>query len=238
MRGRAELTAAAPIGGRAPFRLVRVRDEAPVAWRVTPEAVYLVGTAAAPAGDDQVRIDLSVGAGAELAVRSTAATVAWRSQGTGQDVRIEIAEGGRLDWRLEPLIATAGCRHRQHVAINMQGAARLDWTEEVLVGRHDETPGPLDLRFDIDLDGMPLLRHQMVLGSGEGWDGPAGLGPHRAFGLRVRAGAGDPGLAATGPGWARFPLSGPATLSLAVAADLPALRTALGAASSESAFPG
>jgi len=230
VRARAELTAAAPIGGGSPFRLVRVRNEAPVAWRVTPDGVYLVGTAASPVGDDRIRIDLSVEAGAELAVRSAAAAVAWRSRGTGQDIRIEVADGASLEWGLEPLIAIAGCRHRQHVAITIHGDGRLDWTEEVLLGRHGELPGQLDLRIDIDIDGMPLLRHQMALGSGDGWDGPAVLGSRRALGLSVRAGPGHPVAPGSGPGWARLPLPGPGTLALAVAADLQSLREAMATA--------
>ncbi len=183
VRGRAQLTAAAPVRPGLACRIVRLQDEAPVAWRCTPEGVYLVGTAATPAGDDAVEIDVAAEPGADLRIRSAAATVAWRSCGTVQQIRARVADGARLDWRLEPLIATAGCCHRQHAVVELQGSARLRWTEELLLGRYREQPGRLDLRLDVELDGRALLRHQIRIGSGGAWDGPAILGPYRTLGL-------------------------------------------------------
>lgn len=255
MQVRAELTAAAPSGPGRPSRLTRRLDGAPLAWRSTPDGVYLVGTAATPVGDDAVEIDVVVEAGATLVVRSAAATVAWSASGTEQAVTATVADGGMLDWRLQPLVATAGCRHRQQVGVRLEGTGALRWTEEILLGRCRERPGRLDLRLDVDLDGEALLRHQLTVGPGaSGWDGPAVLGDHRAVGLILRAGRrsalvdtgpgesvpgearpGDPQRgddarvagAGVGEGWAVLELDGPAALVTAVAADLPTLRRAM-----------
>jgi urease accessory protein len=229
VRGRAQLTAAAPARPGLACRIVRLQDESPVAWRCTPEGVYLVGTAATPVGDDTMEIDVAAEPGADLRIRSAAATVAWRSCGTVQQIRARVADGASLDWRLEPLIATAGCCHRQHAVVELQGSARLRWTEELLLGRYREQPGRLDLRLDVERDGRALLRHQIRIGSVGAWDGPAILGPYRTLGLILQVEPDYQPSAAAGPGWARLPLDGPAALTVAVAPDLPQLRMALAA---------
>lgn len=229
MRVRAELTAATPIAAGGPTRLTRRLDGAPVAWRSTPDAVYLVGTAATPVGDDTVEIDVVVEAGATLNVRSTAATVAWSATATRQTITSSVADGGTLDWHLQPLIATAGCHHRQSVTVEIEGTGLVRWTEEIILGRSGEAPGYLDLRLDVDLDGAALLRHQLTVGPGVGgWAGPAVLGDHRAVGLILSAGRPiGPVAPAAGAGWAVLVADGPAVLVVAVAHDLPALRQAL-----------
>ena len=188
MRARAELRAEAPLAVRAGAangealgvytptpgcRLTRMRDAPPVAFRATPEAVYLVGTAASPVGDDQVSIDIQIGAGAALAVRSAASTIAWASTGSSIEVNASIGSSGSLDWHLQPLIASAGCHFSHRSRVRLRGDARLYWAEEVVLGRHGEGPGCLDLRLDVDVDEAPLLRHQLLIGpDAPGWDGP------------------------------------------------------------------
>ena len=232
MRACAALTAAPPVDPGGPTRLTRLAGGAPVAWRATPDAVYLVGTAATPVGDDRVDIDVFVETGATLRVRSAAATVAWRATATEQRITATVADGGRLDWHLQPLIATAGCHHRQRAVIALLGRASVSWTEELILGRHGEDPGCLDLRVDVDIDRRPLLRHQLRVGpDAPGWAGPAVLGANRHVGFVLRAGAGASEVdSAAGPGWAVLPLDGPGHLIVAVATDLPALRAAMTAA--------
>ncbi|MHB1536413.1 MAG: urease accessory protein UreD [Acidimicrobiales bacterium] len=233
---RAELTAAPPLVAGGPCRLTRRRDGAPVAWRSTPDAVYLVATAANPVGDDRVELDLIVETGATLKIRSTAASVAWSATATEQLVCAAVSTEAIFDWRLQPLVATSGCHHRQHAIVRMEGSGSLRWTEELILGRWDEAPGDLELRLDVDLDGQPLLRHQLVVGcDAPGWDGPAVLGDRRAVGLSLTAGRTtklpDP---RSGPGWALLGLDGPGALAVAVADDLPGLRAALESATSPS----
>lgn len=225
MHANLELTAAP---GKPP-RLTRMRHGAPFAWRPTAGAVYLVGTAATPVGDDEVTIDIDVEPGADLLLRTSAATVAWGGEATTQSITATVGHGARLRWQPEPMIATGRCAHRQIVEIRLHGTGRICWREEILLGRHDERPGRLDLALGVDIDGFPLLRHTFAVGDDQpGWDGPAIIGAHRAVGLHLEAGAGSPpSTPAAGPGWARLPLQGPGTLIAALGADLPTLRQAL-----------
>jgi urease accessory protein len=206
-----------------------------VAWRSTPDAVYLVGTAATPVGDDSVDIDVAVEAAAALRIRSTAATVAWSATGTTQRITAAVADGGMFDWRMQPLIATAACNHRQDATVRLEGKGRVWWTEEVVLGRSNEAPGRLDLRLDVDLDGQALVRHQLRIGpDAAGWAGPAVLGGHRAVGFVLHAGRPGPRVEpSVGEGWAILTLDGPAVMAVAVADDLPGLRRGLTEASAE-----
>lgn len=215
-------------------RLALVRDAPPVAFRATPEAVYLVGTAASPVGDDKVIIDVEVEAGAALKVRSAASMIAWASAGSSLEVNVSVGRGGYLDWHLQPMIASAGCSFSQRVRVKLDNGAALRWTEEIVLGRHGEQPGRLSMRLDVDIDDIPLLRHQLELGPGvPGWDGPAVLGHNRAVGLVLltTTGVTDGGPGApssgTGPGWAVMALEGPGVLISAVGLDLARLRTGL-----------
>jgi urease accessory protein len=147
--------------------------------------------------------------------------VIYAGSGTRQTVTVALAEHARLDWHPEPLIATAGCHHRQHARITLEPTSTLDWVDEVILGRHGEPPGQLDLRLDVTVGELPLLRHQVLIGAGSpGWDGPAVLDGHRCLGLRLTT--------ARPPcprGW--MPLHGPGYLRVAVAANQVELRRAL-----------
>jgi urease accessory protein len=213
--------------------VTRMVHAAPVGWRPTPDAVYVVGTSAAPVGDDQVSMNVEVEAGAALTIRSTAATVIWSGQGTCHTTDVHVASGARLDWRPEPVVATAGCRHRHLVTVALEGTAQLRWREVLILGRHGETTGSVYSSLSVDLDGAPLLRHSLSVGpaAGPGWDGPAVLGSARAVGLQLVAGVTQPASRpAAGPGWAVLPLDGPAVLMLATASTSTAVEAALAAA--------
>lgn len=212
--------------------LERLVDDPPVGWRPTPGAVYLVGTAGGPTGDDQIRIDVEVAAGAQLAVRSSAATVVYAGTGTAQHITVSIEPEARIDWAPEPVVVTSGARHTQVTRIDAAATATVDWTELLVLGRHGEEPGYADLRLDARMGGLPVLRHRLQVGPGApGWDGPAVLGRGRAAAFRLVAGAGlAPPPTRQGQGWAWMELAGPGWLLTAVAADLPDLRLALAAA--------
>lgn len=225
MRACAELIVG-PGVGTGPARVERMVHAAPVGWRVTPDAMYLVGTSASPVADDDVAIDVEVRAGANLVVRSSAATVAWRGRagGSRQRVTVRVGAGASLDWRPEPLIATAGCDHRQEVRILLAGGAALRWEEKLILGRHGEQPGRLTSRLRVDVDGAALLRHTLSVGAdAPGWDGPAVLGGRRAVGLVLVAGPYQDPPARSGDGWACMPLAGPGSLTVAVAPSSPEL---------------
>jgi len=170
---------------------------------------------------------------ARLRVRATASTVAWTSEVPSRlSIRATVGPGALLDWRLQPLIAAAGCNHTQHARVSLCGSAQLRWTEELILGRHAEHPGDLEVRLDVDVDSVPLLRHGLRVGpSAPGWDGPSVLGANRACVVELRAGRGvGPAQPASGPEWAVAPLDGPGVLAVAVGLDLLAARAALGEA--------
>jgi urease accessory protein len=185
-----------------------------MAFREAPGAVYVVGTAASPVGDDQISLQVTVERGARLTLPSVASTIARASAGSSLSIEVRVEAGGTLDWRLQPLVAPG---------------ARLRWAEEIVLGRYGEGPGRLDMRLDVDVDRRPLLCHGLEVGPGApGWDGPAVLGAGRAVGLVLTAGDGEQTTgAAAGNGWAAMPLDGPGALVQAVARDLPDLRQAL-----------
>lgn len=223
MRGCAELVVGP--GGT----VERLVDSPPVAFRSTPHGVYLVGTAASPVGDDDVRIEVAAVAGGDLSARSNAASVAYAGGASRWTVHAVAGAGSRLSWCPEPLIVTSGADHRQHTVLECEPDAVVEWAELVLLGRHGEGPGNARLRLDVDVGGRPLLRRELHLGPGAaGWDGPAVVGGARAVASVLVTG---PELAppprATGDHWAWLELEDPGWLLMAVAPHLPRLRRAL-----------
>lgn len=240
MKATARITAVAD-GGRT--RLVTLRSEAPLLVRRTGPRrtdgeveVHLVGGAAGPLGGDRLRIEVTVGPGARLCVRSVAASLALPGRSGAQstlDVRARVGAGGSLRWLPEPLIAAAGCDHRSRSYVDLDGDASLTWREEVVCGRHGEEPGDASLESTVRLTGRTLMRQDLAVGPrAAGWAGPAVLGGGRATGTLLVVDplwTGKPPEAAVlGPGAARMPLAGgPAALAAAVGGDLREVRSAL-----------
>jgi urease accessory protein len=232
MQAHAELTVGPPGRPGRGYRVERMVQAAPVGWRLTPDAVYLIGTSGGPVGDDRIRVDVDVRPGATLTVRSTAAMVVWRGWGTTHDIRVRIGAGASLDWRPEPTVTTGGCDHRQTVTLQLEGTATVRWREVLVLGREKEPTGALVTALSADIDGVPVVRHSLAVGAGApGWDGPAVVGPARVVGLELLAGAPLPRLpAGAGPGWARHPLEAPASLTVAAGATTTEVDAALAAA--------
>jgi urease accessory protein len=229
MRSAARLAVSAGPGGQG-HRIDELHGVAPTAFRPTAGAVHLVGTAASPVGDDDTLVEIAVGAGADLEVRSVAATVAWRGTGSRARTHVTVAAGGTLRWCPQAVVATSGCVHRSAAVVDLADDATVVWWERLVLGRHGEGPGSLATSLHVDVGGTPLLRHTLTVGAGApGWHGPAVLADHRCTGLLLVAGthpgAGAP--SASGPGWAAMPLEGPGALVVAVADTMPALDRAL-----------
>ena len=143
----------------------------------------------------------------------------------------------QVDWRPEPVVVTAGAAHRQVATLHADATAHVEWSEVVVLGRHDEEPGRAELRLDATVDGRVLLRHALRVGPGAtGWDGPAVLAGCRAVAQRLVLG---PALVApartSGPGWAWMALDGPGWLLVATAHDLMQLAGAVAEAGSPTA---
>jgi urease accessory protein len=224
--------------------LAACRSEPPLVLRRTgsggPVAkVHLVSAAAGPLGGDGLRLEIEVGRGARLVLRTVAASVALPGPAGAWsrfEVRARVAAGGELVWLPEPLVAAGGCRHRMSADVEVADAGQLRWRDELIWGRYDEPGGDVVSSLTVSYAGKALLAHELALGpSAPGWNGPAVLAGARAAGSVLAAGH-DPLLSdavcemahdspeATS---AVLPLAGPGVLVTAVAPDALTLRRRL-----------
>jgi urease accessory protein len=235
MRAAARIVAVAD--GSGGTTLAVLRGEPPLLPRRTgtgtdPVEVHLVGGAAGPVGGDRLRLDIEVGPGARLCVRTVAATIAFPGRDRAPstvELRATVDCGGWLWWLPEPLIAVNGCAHTTLSTVELSAGAGLVWRDELVCGRHREPPGAATLSTTVNLDGRPLYRHELSVGPGAaGWDGPAVLGSARAAGSVLVVDPHPTEVKATvRPDAAVLPLAGPATLICAVGPDHLAVRASL-----------
>ncbi|MEU7629552.1 urease accessory protein UreD [Nocardia sp. NPDC049220] len=139
------------------------------ARRTGPHTVHLIGTAATPLGGDELDIVVVVAPGAELVVRSVAATIALPSSTTPLSIGrwdLEVGSGGALDFDPEPMIVAGGARHHTRTTIRLAADARLRVRERVQIGRTGEDSGQWRGDLIADVDATPLLRHRLELGAG------------------------------------------------------------------------
>jgi urease accessory protein len=238
-------------GVGATARIVATRDglavisgEGPLAPRRTRAVdgglrVTLVGAMSAPLGGDRLAVEIEARPGARLTVDAAAATLALPGRTGGAahyDVRIRVAAGAVLRWLPEPLVSAAGSLLFLRTRAELAEGAGLVLREEVVLGRHGESPGTVTSRLSVRYAGVPLLDQETASGPGApaGWDGGAVLGGHRALGQLLRV---EPDFAREvvpvrplGEGAVLAPLAGPAALATAVAADGLRLRRILDAA--------
>jgi len=210
-------------GGRT--ALTVLKGEAPLLPRRTgPNEVHFVGGAAAPLGGDELSIEIEVGAGATLWLRTVAASIALPNR-AGDWSRLSISAtvgpGGRLIWLPEPLVAAARCRHRNVSTVDLDGDAELVWREEVVLGRHGESSGDVRLSTVVRRDGRPWYRGDLDLGPSFP-DGPAVLAGARVHATLLSTGRAE--LPPT-PHAALMPLAGGGMLATALADDLERTRT-------------
>lgn len=227
MRAEAVIVAEA---GRVPV----LRGEPPLTLRATPDAIYLVGSAAGPLGGDELQLHVEVREGAALRIRSAAAQLALPGREPGRSrmsVTVTVAPGGRLEWLPEPLILGGGCDHHVSSVVDLAAGATLVWREELICGRHGEQPGDGTVATSVTYAGRPLLRQSLAIGpNAPGWSGPAVLDGARASGslLRVDAAISWPPPQIIAPTAVGMPLAGPAWLVTATAPDAHRLRGYLG----------
>lgn len=195
--------------------------------RPTADGLHLVGGAAGPLGGDDLSLDLEVGSGAALVVRTVAASVALRGspdqrasrQGSSElrhvdaiseqchsrfTVSARLGPGASLRWLPEPGVAAAGCWHVSLSRLDLAASATAVWRDEVVMGRHGEQPGAWSSSLSADLAGNPLLRHCLSVGPGSpAWDGPAVVGRARAVGSILVVGS--PGVSLEGTSGGQLP---------------------------------
>lgn len=212
-------------------------SEPPLALRDTPSGLHLVATAGGPLGGDEVHLSIAVEEGAELTVRTAAASVALPGPSPSPShlsVDARVGRGATLRWLVEPTVVAAGCDHRVTTRIELAEGARLVWREELVLGRHAEQPGSTISRIDVHVDGRVLLRHRLAAGPGHpGWASQAVAGGARAAGSVVVVdpdwSPAPPPVAVLGPGAAVLALAGPAVQIIALADDNLQLRRLLDA---------
>ena len=234
---RATARVVAELDPRGRTRLAVLRGEPPLLPRCTGDGrVHLVGGAAGPLGGDDLLLSLEVGAGASLWIGTVAASVALPGpDGAWSRVRVAatVAEGGRLVWVPEPLVAAARCRHESSSTVDLAGDAELVWRDELVCGRHGEEPGDAVLSTVVRRAGRSLYRHELRVGPhAPGWDGPAVLGGARVAGsvLVVDPSGAErerPPARPLGTNGALLPLAGPAVVVYATGRDAHEVRAVL-----------
>ncbi len=222
VRARAELTVE-----RGPVAAcLRWRCAPPVVLRQTgSNRMHLVGAAGGPLGGDDLALDVHLGAGATLQLRSAAATVV---QAGGHPAAAQwtmvaaLAAGAALDWHPEPTVVCDGAELRSRMTVEIQLGAQATLREVVVLGRASQAGGRYYGELAIDFDGAPLLNHALLLdGADPVLAGPAGAGGARVVGMLAAVGEGIEGPpldAGEEPGlrWACSALDGPGWLLLAL----------------------
>jgi urease accessory protein len=172
MRAAARIVVDAAPDGRV--RVRELRTPAPLGARLAGGELYLLGTAAGPLGGDRLHLEVVVTSGASLTVRSVAAALAQRGDGTRSTHHVEVTveDGAHLDWLVEPLIAAAGCDHRATATVHLGRGGSVAWRDELVLGRSGEGPGRCVSGVRILRDGVPVLHHELSTAAA-GWEGPA-----------------------------------------------------------------
>jgi urease accessory protein len=190
-----------------------------------PHRVHVVQSAGGPLGGDELALDVRLGVGASLQVRSAAATVvqpgsppapAWWT------VAADLDDAAMLDWCPEPTVVCDGAELHSSMIVRLRRGARAMLREVVVLGRAGQRGGRFRGEFTVEREGVPLLAHTLLL---DGADlvlaGPAGTGDARVVGMLAIVGEGIGGLpqdAGEQPGlrWACSALDGPGRLLLAL----------------------
>jgi hypothetical protein len=181
--------------------VVRCRGNGPLTPRQLPGRVLLLGATAGPLGGDVHRLRVVVGPGASLHLGSVAAAVVLPGIGEPAVVEavVELADGAELRWEPEPTVVVEGADLRATTSVHLAATARLVRVETIVLGRHGEGPGSVRSRIDVVRDGVPVLRHELVLGPG------AAVTDHDVFDERLevgpRVGAATPVVDSATDGW-------------------------------------
>lgn len=148
--------------------------------------VHVAAGAAGPLGGDLLRLDVRVGRGSALVLGEIAPSLllpGTYDEESRLDVRIHVGVDASLAWLPQLVIAARGCRHVTDVRVVLERGARLVLREEVLFGRHGESPGSFRQRVRVESEHGPVYDQELASGPGApGWDGPAVTAGRRAAG--------------------------------------------------------
>lgn len=160
----------------------RLSSAPPLTLRQTgPHTVHLVSTAAGPLGGDRLELDLDVAPHTTLELGSVASTLVLPGD-SELLITARVGAGATLRFTPEPTVLSAGCAHRLHVRLTLEGDASVLWREEIIFGRYGELPGRCHARFDATHDGRPLLRQEFTVGDPTLDTSPAVFGTARCVG--------------------------------------------------------
>lgn len=134
------------------------------------------------AGGDQLRIDVDVGAEAQVLLTTPGAGKWYRSAGAlaEQAVTLKAGRGATLEWLPQESIVFDAAQARMRTAVELEAGARYIGIETLCLGRRASgetfSRGQLQLAIDIRLDGQPLWRERgRIEGGSRLLDSPIGL---------------------------------------------------------------
>lgn len=160
---------------------------APLWCRWDGETLWIVGSAASPVAEDDVRIRVEVGPGVHARVRSVAAMVLYAARGDGSSLHTELSvgPGASLHWSPEPVIITARADHRSTMEVDVADGAEVTVDEVVVDGRNDaDRGGRLVSELGLRLGGVTTLRSSYDTAT-PGWNASGGTGGARCLGTRL-----------------------------------------------------
>jgi urease accessory protein len=134
--------------------------------RTEADTVHLVSAAATPLGGDTISVRVVVEAGARLRLRSAAATMVLPG-GANVESRAawDLEVEGELDLDPQPTIVAGSSRHVTSTRLAVHGSGRARIRERIQIGRSYEREGFWSGTLYADVDGAPLLRHRVELGT-------------------------------------------------------------------------
>ncbi|GLL00223.1 urease accessory protein UreD [Dactylosporangium matsuzakiense] len=175
--------------GRTVLRVLK--GEPPLLPRLTgPGEVHLVGGAAGPLGGDELSLEIEVGPGAALCVRTVAASIALPARSGAESlltVHATVAESAFLAFLPEPIVAAARCHHHNVSIVDIAEDAGLVWREEAVLGRFGEEPGRLRLSTTARRADRPWYRSDVTAARS-----PAELGDARVLASLLTTAPADP----------------------------------------------
>lgn len=169
-------------GGRARVRTTSAQLRAMVLHTDGNRArVALVPESALLLAGDNIRLEMTVGAGCEIELVEPGGTVAYDMRGgTAQwNLRVRIAERGRLVWHGQPFVVSSGARVERRTEILLEEAATCLIRETLVLGRDGEPPGQIGTCTTVTASGRPVLVDELRLGPEA--QVPGMLGNHRVL---------------------------------------------------------
>ena len=194
--------------------------------RTGTERVHLVQVGGGPLGGDRLALDVDLGPGRCLELRTAAATVVQPGRGGGHatfDVEVALAPGSHLTWRPEPTVVCDGADWRPRLVADVADGAGLQVREQLVLGRSGQDGGRAASGLRVHAHGRALLASTTVVdGADPALSGPGGTAGARSVGTLLLAGTALPPTVPDTSGedagvtWAWTALDGPGVLLTAL----------------------